>query len=106
MTEHDILYYLVQVVLSLVGSATFIVYILKKESDKFEDTKENFNEKKYFRKNKWDFLFYVLSGLVMLTVKSIVRDYIGLEGITDMGLSCMCGLLGSVVIEKLVSKKV
>lgn len=105
MTDQNIWYYLIQIFLSLVGSATFIVYILKKEGDKFQDKRKDFDSKKYFHKNKWDFLFYVLCGLVMLSVKSVVRNYIGLEGITDMGLSCMCGLLGSVVIEKLLNKK-
>ena len=104
MTDHHFLYYSLQVGLCLIGVFTHIAYILMKASDKFDNKKANFNEKRFVKKNKWDFIFYVLAGLVMLTVKSVVRSYVGIEEITDAGLSCLSGLLGSVIIEKLLNK--
>lgn len=95
---------LIAVGLSLIGSVTYIIWILKKESDKFETTKKDFDSKKYASKNKWDFIFYILAGLIMLTAKGMITNYIGIEGLTDMSLSALSGLLGSVVIEKLLNK--
>lgn len=99
-----ILYYLAQIGLSLIGVSCYIAFIFKKEGDKYQDSRASFNYKKYAKNNIFDFVFYVIAGLGMLTVKSLVKDYVGLEGITDMGLSFLCGLLGSIVLEKMLPK--
>lgn len=96
--------YGIHLALCLVGVGAKITYVLKKESDKFEETRANFNEKKFARKNKWDFVFYVFAGVVMLTAKSLIRDYVGVEDVTDYALSCLSGLVGSEVIGRLLSK--
>lgn len=95
---------LIAVGLSLAGSATYIVWILKKESDKFEKTKKDFPEKNFIKKNKWDFIFYISSGLIALAMKSLISHFVGIDGMTDMSLSALSGLLGSVVIGKLLNK--
>lgn len=104
MNDHDLSYYLIQAALSLLGSATYITYVVKKEGKKFEKKRANFNSVKFARKNKYDFVFYILSGLVMLSIKSLIRSYVGIEEITDLGLSCLSGLIGSIVIGGILDK--
>ena len=97
--------FLITVGLCLLGSMGIIFYSVKKESDKFENSKKEFDDARFVRKNKWDFGFYVVAGFIVLTFKSVVNEYIGIEGITDHGLSCLSGLLGSFVVEWLFNKR-
>ena len=46
---------LISVSLCLLGSICIISYSVKRESDKFEESRKNFDDKKFVRKNKWDF---------------------------------------------------
>lgn len=101
---HDILYYSIQVGLSLLGSLTYIFLKFKLAADKFDGKRANFPAKKFAKENVWDFIFYILSGFVMLTIKSVVRSYVGIEEITDHGLSCISGLLGAIIIQSLLNK--
>ena len=97
--------FFITVGLCLLGSTCIIMYSVKKESDKFENSKKEFDDKRFVRKNKWDFAFYVVAGFVALTFKNVVNEYVGVEGMTDHGLSCLSGLLGSVIVEWLFNKK-
>lgn len=90
---------------SLLGSSGLILWHLKHESDNFDKTKEDFDDKKFVRKNKFDFMFYIVAGFICLTIKNIINEHIGVEGFTDHGLSCMSGLLGSFIIEGLFKLK-
>lgn len=101
---HSFIYYISQIGLCLFGSFCYIAYLFKIEGDKFENKRSDFDDKKFARKNKWDFGFYIAAGLGILTVKSVVRSETGIEEISDYGLSYVCGLLGSVAIEKILNK--
>lgn len=97
--------FLISVGLCLLGSTCIIIYSVKKESDKFENSRKDFDDAKFVRKNKWDFGFYIVAGFVVLTSKEVINDYAGLKGMTDHGLSCLSGLLGSFVVEWLFNKR-
>lgn len=97
--------FLISIGLCLLGSVCVIMYSVKKESDKFENSKKDFDDAKYVRKNKWDFAFFIVAGFVVLTSKEVVNEYADIQGMTDQGLSCLSGLLGSVIVEWLFNKK-
>lgn len=97
--------FFISIGLCLLGSVCIIMYSVKKASDKFETSKKNFDDNKFISKNKWDFAFYIIAGFVVLTFKNVVNEYAGVEGMTDHGLSCLSGLLGSVIVEWLFNKK-
>ena len=104
-TKRIIMEFFYHVGVCLLGVGTKIVRDIKLESDKFQDLKDqDFDIKHYFNKNQWDFVFYVMSGLVVLTMKSLLKSYVPIEGLTDISLSGLSGLMGAAIISKLITK--
>jgi phosphoglycerol transferase MdoB-like AlkP superfamily enzyme len=88
--------------LSLFGTSVHILLLFAMESDKYENKKANFNAARFAAKNVWDFRFYVVAGFAVLTIKSVITYHIGVDGVTEHGLSCMSGFLGSKILKKLI----
>jgi len=73
------------------------------EGNKFQNSEEDFDAKRYFKKNKWDFIFYFLGGIGSLFVKDLIFQAMNLPKTNlnlsiDYGSSLIAGLVGSFVL--------
>jgi hypothetical protein len=91
----------------VIGVMTPILWYIKVASDKFEETKEDFNWKRYVHKNKFDYLFYFCAGGFFLFVKELAMYYAGHSDIelTEYGITALCGGLGPVMWKKIFKDK-
>jgi len=97
------------IILALGGIAFIISKDFKEEGDKFQDTEEDFNVKRYFKKNYWDFIFYLIGGLGGLFCKSLIFSVMGLSdtitnNLLSYGGSMLSGALGSFVLGAFVDQ--
>lgn len=99
-------------IVCLLGIATKIVYDIKRAADKYEDKTTFFNTSKFVKKNVWDFIFYTVAGLGIMTISreiwdnSNVASMIGLDkdGSYTYLLSYISGLFGSFAVAMVFSK--
>jgi len=87
----------------LIGTFGRITYELKKESDKYERTAQGFPWRQYINENIFDYIHYVIAGIIALSIKDVVLFFITFDvmKLSNFGMNVLCGIIGPGIYKKL-----